>query len=52
MLTIFTAHRDAWVKARVLHRDISDNNIMIDEKGRGVLIDWVLCDQVVIRAVV
>ena len=23
-------HRDAWVKARILHRDVSVNNILID----------------------
>ena len=49
------AHCDAWTKARVLHRDISVNNIMIheyivvDEQGnaemryRAVLCDWDLC---------
>ncbi|PIL34283.1 hypothetical protein GSI_03058 [Ganoderma sinense ZZ0214-1] len=41
------AHKDAWEKAGVLHRDISFNNILIHEvveKGkiirRGILSDW------------
>ncbi|EED78182.1 predicted protein [Postia placenta Mad-698-R] len=42
------AHRDAWEKADVLHRDISDGNVMIqdtfDENGclqiGGILNDW------------
>ena len=33
------AHRDA----KVLHRDISGGNILIDKDGRGVLIDWDMC---------
>ncbi|TFK92770.1 hypothetical protein K466DRAFT_195010 [Polyporus arcularius HHB13444] len=44
------AHRDAWKKARVLHRDVSVSNIMIYEEGRGsyvvrygMLCDWDLC---------
>ncbi|KAI6110183.1 hypothetical protein EDD16DRAFT_1898042 [Pisolithus croceorrhizus] len=36
------AHWKAFEKARVLHRDISVNNILIDENGKGVLIDWAL----------
>ncbi|KAI6163461.1 hypothetical protein EDD17DRAFT_1507184 [Pisolithus thermaeus] len=36
------AHWKAFEKARVLHRDISVNNILIDENGEGVLIDWAL----------
>ncbi|KAF9809234.1 hypothetical protein IEO21_07463 [Rhodonia placenta] len=43
-----TAHKDAWEKAYVLHRDISVGNVLledyIDEKGkpqvRGILNDW------------
>ena len=46
------AHCDAWTLAKVLHRDISVSNIMIEEiydkdgtllEGRGVLCDWDLC---------
>lgn len=41
-------HRDAWEKAKVLHRDVSIGNIMIDvesseEDPRGMLIDWDVC---------
>lgn len=52
----FIAHHYAWIKAGVLHRDISDNNIVIheierkDENGKvtgvdivALLIDWDLC---------
>ncbi|KAI1783668.1 hypothetical protein LXA43DRAFT_1102241 [Ganoderma leucocontextum] len=43
-----SAHRDAWVKAEILHRDISYNNILIydtkNENGEdvrvGLLADW------------
>ncbi|KAA1473550.1 hypothetical protein DENSPDRAFT_931062 [Dentipellis sp. KUC8613] len=45
-----TAHEDAWGKAAVLHRDISVNNILILEEGKGreisrkgILNDWDLC---------
>ncbi|KAA1473553.1 hypothetical protein DENSPDRAFT_279655 [Dentipellis sp. KUC8613] len=45
-----TAHEDAWCKAAVLHRDISVNNILIFEEGKGkeisrkgILNDWDLC---------
>ncbi|KAI0701143.1 hypothetical protein C8T65DRAFT_656851, partial [Cerioporus squamosus] len=35
------AHQDAWTKAKVLHRDISVGNILIDAlTKRGILIDW------------
>ncbi|KAJ3559199.1 hypothetical protein NM688_g481 [Phlebia brevispora] len=42
------AHRDAWEKAGILHRDISVNNILIDidspaNKPLGFLNDWDLC---------
>lgn len=36
------AHWKAFQKAGVLHRDVSVNNILIDENGNGVLIDWEL----------
>ena len=34
------AHRLAHDMANILHRDISAGNIMITEKGRGLLVDW------------
>ncbi|GJE86559.1 hypothetical protein PsYK624_026390 [Phanerochaete sordida] len=35
------AHRQAWEKAEVLHRDVSAGNIMIDvHTGKGFLNDW------------
>ncbi|KAI0071397.1 hypothetical protein K474DRAFT_1679440 [Panus rudis PR-1116 ss-1] len=42
------AHKQAWENANILHRDISDNNIIIAVRklksgnylGRGLLIDW------------
>ncbi|KAI0701129.1 hypothetical protein C8T65DRAFT_656797, partial [Cerioporus squamosus] len=43
------AHRSAWKKAGVLHRDVSVSNIMIYEDGRrettryAILCDWDLC---------
>ncbi|KAG6825497.1 hypothetical protein H0H87_009403 [Tephrocybe sp. NHM501043] len=36
----FKAHRQACEGAQVLHRNISAGNILIDERGRGILIDW------------
>ncbi|KAH9486261.1 hypothetical protein JR316_0000325 [Psilocybe cubensis] len=44
LLTAFTdavhAHHEAFESARMLHRDISSDNIMIDENSRGLLVDW------------
>ena len=40
------AHRDAYSKARILHRDVSAGNILITEKGSGILIDWDLSKKV------
>ncbi|CCM01096.1 uncharacterized protein FIBRA_03144 [Fibroporia radiculosa] len=40
------SHRDAWERARILHRDISVGNVMIEWDGtsfRGILNDWDLC---------
>lgn len=34
------AHEEAYKKARIVHRDISAGNIMIDKNGDGLLIDW------------
>ncbi|KAH8916184.1 hypothetical protein BT69DRAFT_1228855 [Atractiella rhizophila] len=39
----FTAHRDAFEKAEILHRDVSFGNILLIRSGdevRGLLIDW------------
>jgi hypothetical protein len=38
--TLTLAHKEAYEKARILHRDISSSNIMIDKDGRGLLINW------------
>ncbi|KAH9025840.1 hypothetical protein EDB85DRAFT_2149458 [Lactarius pseudohatsudake] len=43
------AHRDAFEKCKILHRDISPNNILLTESADfdgGLLIDWDLCKQV------
>lgn len=40
---MFPAHGAAYEQAKVLHRDISAGNILIDKDGKGVLIDWDLC---------
>ena len=39
LISITIAHEEAYMKARVLHCDISIGNIIIIE-GRGILIDW------------
>ncbi|KAH7903939.1 hypothetical protein BJ138DRAFT_975477, partial [Hygrophoropsis aurantiaca] len=36
----FIAHRDAFVLCRILHRDVSAGNILIDRDGGGILNDW------------
>ncbi|KAF8067994.1 kinase-like domain-containing protein, partial [Lyophyllum atratum] len=36
----FTAHKQAFEKCRIIHRDISAGNILIDDNGRGILNDW------------
>ena len=41
-----TAHKEAFEKAGILHRDISVGNILITPDGRGLLIDWELCKRV------
>ncbi|KAH9039778.1 hypothetical protein EDB85DRAFT_1813484, partial [Lactarius pseudohatsudake] len=43
------AHRDAFEKCKILHCDISPNNILLTESADfngGLLIDWDLCKQV------
>ncbi|KAG7088727.1 hypothetical protein E1B28_012695 [Marasmius oreades] len=34
------AHKDAYEKAKILHRDVSYGNIIMLWDGKGVLIDW------------
>ncbi|KAG6909469.1 hypothetical protein DXG01_017191 [Tephrocybe rancida] len=36
----FTAHRQAYELAGVIHRDVSSNNILITLSGGGILNDW------------
>ncbi|KIM39244.1 hypothetical protein M413DRAFT_48285, partial [Hebeloma cylindrosporum] len=36
-------HDAAYFDAKILHRDISVGNILIDKDGDGFLIDWDLC---------
>jgi RIO-like serine/threonine protein kinase len=46
---LFQAHKQAYWRCGILHRDISANNILLttglDFQG-GLLIDWDLCKQV------
>ena len=37
------AHSAAYEVAKILHRDISGGNILIDKDGNGMLIDWDMC---------
>ncbi|GLB40041.1 putative other 1 protein kinase [Lyophyllum shimeji] len=41
----FTAHRHAYECCKTVHRDISANNILINDRGEGVLNDWDLAKQ-------
>lgn len=36
----FLAHKQAWLSANVLHRDISPGNILINHDGTALLVDW------------
>ncbi|KAJ3478012.1 hypothetical protein NLI96_g10059 [Meripilus lineatus] len=38
----FTALSDAYHKCGIMHRDVSIGNIVVDESGTGILIDWEL----------
>ncbi|KAA1467094.1 hypothetical protein DENSPDRAFT_227085 [Dentipellis sp. KUC8613] len=40
VLDALIALGEAYSRAKILHRDVSGGNIMITEKGRGILIDW------------
>jgi hypothetical protein len=40
---LFAAHDGAFFDARILHRDISEGNVIITTWGEGLLIDWDLC---------
>ncbi|KZV75755.1 hypothetical protein PENSPDRAFT_570787, partial [Peniophora sp. CONT] len=43
LLDAIEAHGAAYKDAKVLHRDISGGNILIDKDGQGMLIDWDMC---------
>ncbi|KAF8871385.1 hypothetical protein CPB84DRAFT_792004 [Gymnopilus junonius] len=36
----FIAHKDAYEKCRILHRDISGGNVLLNPNGGGILNDW------------
>ncbi|TFK41629.1 hypothetical protein BDQ12DRAFT_710673 [Crucibulum laeve] len=36
----FVGHHEAWNKCKILHRDISGGNILLDGQGHGILNDW------------
>ena len=40
------AHKVAYEKAGLLHRDISPGNILITEDGDGILIDWQFAEKI------
>ncbi|KAJ3504553.1 hypothetical protein NLJ89_g7876 [Agrocybe chaxingu] len=42
----FEAHTQALVVRGILHRDVSEDNVMIDENGRGILNDWDLAKRI------
>ena len=42
----FVAHTAAYNKTGILHRDVSAGNILITDKGTGILIDWDLSKKV------
>lgn len=46
LLRVWTAHSAVYDHARILHRDISAGNIMINKDGSGLLINWDLSKKV------
>ena len=40
---LIVGHTNALDIAKVLHRDLSGDNILIDKDGNGFLTDWDLC---------
>jgi RIO-like serine/threonine protein kinase len=45
-MVISPAHKQAYEEAGILHRDISAGNIILTDDGKGLLIDWDLCNRV------
>ncbi|KZV62629.1 hypothetical protein PENSPDRAFT_548436, partial [Peniophora sp. CONT] len=43
LLHALEGHSAAYQDGKVLHRDISGGNVLIDKNGRGMLIDWDMC---------
>ena len=43
MLFVCTGLSTAYEYAKIMHRDVSAGNILIDMNGNGVSIDWDLC---------
>jgi RIO-like serine/threonine protein kinase len=44
-----TAHQHAYFDAGILHRDISVGNTLITDEGKGLLIDWDLCLNLIVN---
>ena len=40
LIIICLAHRDAYEKCNIVHRDVSARNVMMTENDRGILNDW------------
>jgi RIO-like serine/threonine protein kinase len=43
---VLIAHTAAYNRACILHRDVSAGNVLITDKGSGILIDWDLSKKV------